>query len=218
MSKIIAELRSLQSVEGQPLGSTRGDRGIPTESSALERHKHGIRWPKSSRRLAVPSARDLFEAPFFCHAPSTEVTAHSPRLFRGPPASATGCTCGHSNRGTGIRRGRCGKRRLRVKNRMLSSTTCSLMAMVWTVKGFMRRRDTAGTARINPWARRGCLPDSRSHGRPLVVAVFIKDSNFEVCTQVTIEKHLIDAGHCSRHKANLVASSRTRTALRLDHT
>ena len=41
----------------------------------------------------------LFGAPFFCHAPSPEVTAHSTRLFRGPPASATGCTCGDSNWG-----------------------------------------------------------------------------------------------------------------------
>ena len=56
MSENIAEMRSLQSVEGQPLRSTCGEGGIPTELSALKRDRHGIRLPDFSRRLAVSSA------------------------------------------------------------------------------------------------------------------------------------------------------------------
>ena len=111
MSEIIVDLRSLQFVEGPPLRSTCGENGDAQRTLSAQvilRHERGILWLEISWRsfLAVRSSRCLFEAALLRHAPSPEVTAHSTRLSSGPPASATGCTRGHSKRGgSGIWRG-----------------------------------------------------------------------------------------------------------------
>ena len=56
MSEIIAEMRLLQSVEGQPPRSTCRELGTPSESSVLKRYKQCLARNPMAEILSVPGS------------------------------------------------------------------------------------------------------------------------------------------------------------------